>query len=124
MRSFAVALLLTACRSAPDPAPAPAGRAAVIVNPTPQSRAALLQALTDALGVKVTVVADDALTRESTLLLERVAHRDAAGQRIQGRELTPPERFRLEIAGGECVLIHERTGRRLPLVATECAPSP
>lgn len=112
--------MAAACKSAPEPAAAPAGTPAVIVNPTAQSRAALAQALTDALGVKVTI-ADDALTRESTLLLERAAHKDAEGRRIQGRDPGMPERFRLVASGGECVLVHERTGRTFTLVSTECA---
>ncbi|HET7786803.1 MAG TPA: hypothetical protein VFL36_12595, partial [Myxococcales bacterium] len=95
-----------------------------IVNPTPQSRAALAQAVRDALDGVPVMLADDALTRESTLILERPAHRDPEGRRAQGRELGRPEKFTLFKSGGDCVLVHERTGRRLPLVATECATAP
>jgi hypothetical protein len=41
-----------------------------------------------------------------------------------GRDLGAPEKFRLEMVGNECVLIHDRTGRRFTLVAMECAPLP
>ncbi len=116
-RGTLATLLVLACRSAPDPAPAPAGTAAIIVHPTPQSRSALLQAVTDALGAKV-MLADHALTRESTLVVER----SAEALRMVGRDLGTPEKFRLEIVGNDCVLIHDRTGRRFTLVATECAP--
>jgi hypothetical protein len=118
---LALLLLLTAgCKSAPEPQRAPEGALARIVNPTPQSRAALAQAVRDALDGVPVMLADDALTRESTLIVERAAHRDPEGHRAQGRELGRPERFMLFKTGADCVLVHERTGRRLPLVATEC----
>jgi len=72
-------------------------------------------------GVAVTL-ADDALLRESTLVLERARHRDASGLPVQGRELGMPERFRLVKSGTECVLVHEGTGRRFTLRETTCAP--
>jgi hypothetical protein len=114
-------LSTTACRT-PGAAHADPEAPAVIVNPTVQSRAALVQAITDALdGVSVTL-ADDAFTNASTLTLERTARRDENGVRLQGRELGTPERFRLVKMAGQCVLIHERSGRRLVLTSTECIP--
>ena len=124
MRVALQLLLAAACKSAPEPQRAPEGPLARIVNPTPQSRAALAQAVRDALDGVPVMLADDALTRESTLILERPAHRDPEGRRAQGRELGRPEKFTLFKSGGDCVLVHERTGRRLPLVATECATAP
>jgi hypothetical protein len=107
---WAAALLAT---TAPD-------RPALIVNPTAEGRAALLEAVRSALGGAPVTLADDALTRESILVIERKARRDAGGRRVQGRELGKPERFRLVRSGSSCVLIHERTGRRIPLERTEC----
>lgn len=125
MRVVAALLLLAAaCKSAPEPQRPAEGALARIVNPTPQSRAALAQAVRDALEGVPAMLADDALTRESTLIVERAAHRDPEGRRAQGRELGRPERFTLFKTGADCVLVHERTGRRLPLVATECAAVP
>jgi len=94
---------------------------ATIVNPTRESRAALLEAVRSALGGASVTLADDALTRENVLVLERTPRRDAAGRRLQGRELSMPERFTLVKSGGACVLVHERTGRRFPLEHTDCA---
>jgi len=98
-------------------------RPALIVNPTAETRAALLQAVRSALGDAKVTLSDDALTRESVLIIERTARRDTAGRRLQGRELGKPERFRLVKSGPSCVLIHERTGRRVPLEHTECVES-
>ena len=94
-----------------------------IVDPTPQSRAALAEAVRSALNGAPVTLADEALTAASTLLIERAVRRDARGLRIQGRELTPPEQFHLVQSAGACVLVHERTGRRFPLRDTRCVPA-
>jgi len=100
--------------------PQPADVLARIVNPTAETRATLAKAVQSALDGATVTLAEDALTADSTLVIERAVRRDAKGLRIQGRELSPPERFRLVKSGGACVLVHERTGRRFPLVHTDC----
>ena len=67
------------------------------------------------------ILADDALTMDSVLLIEPARPRDAAGLPLQGREMRPPERFRLVKNDRYCVLIHERTGKRQKLAQTQCA---
>jgi hypothetical protein len=114
MRRFAAALLAS-CASAGGTRPDREEVPAVIVDPTPQSRAALLQAVTDALGVRP-LLADDAFTKASTLIIER--------RHLEGREMSRPEKFLLFKIGDDCVIVHERTGQRSPLVETRCAPAP
>jgi hypothetical protein len=75
----------------------------------------LLQAVTDALGVQP-LLAEDALVRESVLIIER--------RHLEGRERSMPEHFRLFKIADQCVLVHERTGRRSSLVETRCAEAP
>ena len=112
----AVAALLASCvSSGPRPDSLEGAVAAVIVEPTPQSRAALLQAVTDALGQEP-LLAGDALTSESALLIER--------RHLEGRERGLPDRFLLFKVGARCVLVFERTGQRSPLVETRCAAAP
>ena len=114
----ACALSLVACRTAvarPDVA-------ALVAAPSSSSRDELARAMSEALGGVRVTLADDALTRESTLVLERARQRDDRGLPVQGRELAPPERFRLVKSGADCVLVHERTGKRFPLTRTTCAP--
>lgn len=111
-------LALTAClaRSAPLDVPA------VLTDAKAQSRAELARVVSRALnGVSVTL-ADDALTAESTLIIQRAPHRDARGLPLDGREPGRPERFRLVKAGSRCVLVHERTGRRWTLASATCSP--
>ena len=91
---------------------------AVITSPTPASRAALESAVGAALGAPVTL-ADDALTRTSTLTHER---RDTEGRPLTGRTLEAPERFRLVWDGRRCVLVRLADGSRTPLAATTCRP--
>ena len=108
-----LAVLLASCASSgPRPDSLEGAAPAVIVEPTPQSRAALLQAVTDALGQQP-LLAAEALTREPVLLIER--------RHIEGRERALPDRFLLFKAGARCVLVFERTGQRSPLVETRCA---
>jgi len=108
---------LAACASSS----AQESRAAIIVDPTPASHAELVEIVSTALhGVPVTL-ADDALTVESVLLIERRPARDAGGQRLDGRDPGRPERFHLVKRGRQCLLIHERTGTPYSLTATQCA---
>jgi hypothetical protein len=95
---------------------------AVVAEPGAQARAELAAAVSSALGGVPVRLADDALTRESTLVLERAKHRDASGLPVQGREMGTPERFHLVKSGPDCVLIHEGSGRRFSLHETTCAP--
>ena len=109
------ALLASCVSSGPRPDSLEGAVPAVIIDPTPRSQAALLQAVTDALGQEP-LLAGDALTRESALLIER--------RHLEGRERGRPERFLLFKAGARCVLVYERTGQRSPLVETRCAEAP
>jgi hypothetical protein len=115
-RAVAAALLATAaCRTAGRGVPA------VIVEPTEESRTALVSAVAAALHGAPVRLADDALTRSSMLTVERVRPRDSTGLPIVGRDLGTPERFRLVKRGAGCFLVHERTGREIRLEATRCA---
>jgi hypothetical protein len=72
-------------------------------------------------GAPVTV-ADDALTFEDTLIIERSASRDAKDMNLRGRDTGRPEHFRLVKSGSRCVLLHVETGRRWTLTSATCAP--
>ena len=121
MRTAGIAsVVLLACAAA-APAPTTDDTPAVIVRPTAASRAALAQTVSIALDGANVTLADAALTDSSDLVIERTVRRDPEGQPIQGRVTEKPERFRLVRNGGQCVLVHERTGKRYRLVETECA---
>ena len=111
-------LALSACLARPSTREVPA----ILTHPTAESRAELARVVKRALGGAVVTLADDALTADGTLVIQRAAHRDAQGRPLDGRETGRPERFRLVRAGSRCVLVHERSGRRWPLASTTCSP--
>jgi hypothetical protein len=124
MNRLAVALVAAAagCRTGSGAAvEAPA----YVVRPTPESRAALAQAVEKALSTQVTID-DDALTRNGVLEIEGARRRDPTGLVLEGRDPEAPhgrsERFHLVKIGQRCVLIHDRTDRRYDLIGTDCAP--
>jgi hypothetical protein len=94
---------------------------AVVSQSTPEFRAELRRAVEQVLGAPVTL-ADDALTREDTLIVERNPLRDDSGRRIEIREREPPAVFRLVRRGNRCVLIHERTQQTTALESAPCVP--
>lgn len=105
------------------PAPQP-DVAAVLVNPTPQSRAQLLRAVNEMLGVSSVTLADDALTRSSVLLIERSPARDPGGVRSTGRDYGKPETITLVKSAGACVLLSARDGKRIVLTDATCRVAP
>ena len=113
-----VVVALIACRTIPAPREAPA----VITDPTPESRAALAKAVSAALNGAHVKLADDALTKTDTLIIERDQPRDPSGVPMDGRERGMPEQFRLVKAGAQCSLVHQRTDKRYPLTGVTCAP--
>jgi len=99
---------------------------AVIVNPTPQSRAELSVAVQRALHSGPIPLADDALTQSSLLPIDRIPRRDSRGRLLNGLEIgRKPEMFRLVKSGNSCVLIHDAVDHlRQVLTATKCRPAP
>ena len=86
-----------------------------------ESKTELQNVVSSALdGVAITI-ADDALTRESTLIIERGMRRRIDGPPELGRDLGRPQHFRLVIDARQCFLVHQETGLRWMLTATECA---
>jgi hypothetical protein len=111
----ACAVAVVGCKNvAPD-----ADQAAVIVNPTDASRAALKQTVDAALGADV-ALADDALTVSSSLIIERKIPQSIEGSPAQGRNMDMPIRFNLVTDGAECILIDTRNNSRHVLADTEC----
>lgn len=112
---FTSACVLCACTSMAQP-----DTPAVIVDADAASHADLVSVVSSALNVADLTLADDALTRESTLLIERKPAHDPTGRRLNGRELDRPEQFLLVRTTTGCVLIHQNTGLRHPLPKVKC----
>jgi hypothetical protein len=116
--AVAAALAAAACAAHSLPKDVPA----VITRPTAESRAELVRVVSRALGGAPVTLADDALTADGTLIVERAPHRDALGRPVSGRETGRPEHFRLVQDGSRCVLVHERSGQRFTLESATCSP--
>ena len=93
---------------------------AVLTQPSAQTHAEIVKIVSTALNVPTVTVADDALTRDSLLVIERTPAHDAGGRRLQGRELSKPEQFRLLRSKNKCVLLHVRTDVRYELTGNVC----
>jgi hypothetical protein len=98
--------------------------AAVIVNPTTESRAVLQQTVSATLHRESVLLSDDALTQDSSFVVEPVRIRDAQGQVIYDREVRTVEHFRLVTNGRACILIRASSGERFTLGQTRCTPRP
>jgi hypothetical protein len=113
-------VLLAGCSAQPAQPEVPA----VLTASDAASHAELERVISQAFnGVKVTL-ADDALTRESTLTIEHARPRDAQGVPLEGRDSRRPEHFRLVKAGSDCVLMQESTGQRWTLKDSKCVAAP
>lgn len=115
MPGILVALALAACQSMATGNDV----AARISKPTDASRAALQNAVNDALHTNV-MLADDALTSSSNLSIERSPPRSLQGQTATGRNMDPPIRFQLVMNDSVCILIDTRDESRHPLDNTTC----
>jgi|SRR5579883_881174 len=107
---------LPGCRAWPQSR----ARPAIIIHPTAASRADLELAVSQGLGGAHARLADDALTRDSLLVVGRAQARDARGLPLNGRELDRPQHFRLLRRGSRCELLHVETGESRVLAHTAC----
>jgi hypothetical protein len=94
---------------------------AVLQTSSDATRAVIAAAVKDMLqGAQVTL-AEDALVHDSRITVERVRPRDTKGQLLNGRVLERPEQFQLLKQQGQCVLVHQGSGRRKVLESVGCS---
>ncbi len=91
-----------------------------ITDPSDASRAALQNAVNDALHTEV-LLAASALTTSSILVIERNPPRSMQNQAATGRNMDPPIRFHLVLNNSECILVDQRDESRHLLEDTTCA---
>ena len=98
-------------------------QAAVIVSPTSQSRAELARVVSTAFNGQPVMLADDALTRESVLTIERRTPPGPQGRAATGRTFDAPERLHLVLRGSRCFLVRAADGREWELTEAQCVPA-
>ena len=95
---------------------------ALIAAHTEQSRAELVRVVTAAFNGQPVTLADDALTRESVLMIERRTPPGAQGRAATGRTLEAPQRLNLVLRTGRCLLVRA-DGREWELTQARCVPA-
>jgi hypothetical protein len=96
---------------------------AVIAAHTERSRAELASVASAASNGQPVLLADDALTGESVLTLERRAPPGPQGRAATGRTLETPARLNLVLRGTRCFLVRETDGREWELSEAPCVPA-
>ena len=98
---------------------------ALRVESTPASTTEIRDAVENALPGRRILLANDAFTKSSLLVIERRRHERLEGVRTSGAADEAPHRFRLVLDGQTCELVHLNTGKRHALTRTRCrAESP
>jgi hypothetical protein len=96
---------------------------AVIAAHTEESRAELTRVVSAAFNGQPVTLAEDALTRESVLTIERRTPPGPQGRLATGRSLEAPERLNLVLRGTRCFLVREADGREWELNEARCVPA-
>ena len=94
--------------------------AAVIVNPTAESRAELERIIAAALNRVSIILADDALTLDSELIIDRKAPQNLQNNWVMGRRIEKPHRFYLKTEDKNCFLVQESNNNRWLLKNAQC----
>ena len=98
-------------------------RDALIEYHSEESMAELHSVVTEALSVKKTLLAPNALTQSSRLIIERKTHRTLQQGVVMGRSDEMPEIFKLKLKGTECILLHPASNRSWTLLKSRCKAS-
>ena len=119
MRAFIPAFLVAAaCQSIGSDESAEV--AALRVESTSESTTEIRDAVKKALPGRRILLANDAFTESSLLVIERQRHERLEGVRTSGAADEAPHRFRLVLDGQQCELVHLNTGKRHGLTRTRC----
>lgn len=100
------------------------GEPAILVNSNDESREELRALVSRVLNGKPVTLADNTLTRNNRLTIERKAHKDMDGNRIMGVEMQMPHQFRLFKRGANCMLEYLKDGSHWPLKHSQCEVIP
>ncbi|NDI86260.1 hypothetical protein [Undibacterium crateris] len=95
---------------------------AVLTQPGTASSQELRRVIIELSGFSSVILAEDDLTRSSELVIERRHQYRPNGDLIQGRDLEPPQRFRLLQSGAQCWLLHLNSGQQRQLQGLSCRP--
>lgn len=119
MRAVVPACLISAaCLSVGSDEPAVIS--ALVAESTPASTTEIRDFVEKALPGRQILLANDAFTKSSLLVIERRRHERLEGMLSSGVADEAPQRFRLVLAGEKCELVHLNSGKRYTLNRTGC----
>ena len=119
MRAIVPAFLVAAaCQSIGSDEPKDIS--ALRVQTTPASTTEIRDVVRNALPGRRILLAKDAFTESSLLVIERRRHERLEGTLSSGAADEAPQRFRLVLDGEKCELVHLNTGKRYALARTRC----
>lgn len=111
-------LISAACQSVGSDEPGDVS--ALVAKPTSASTTEIRDVVENALPGRNILLANDAFTKSSLLVIERRRHERLEGTLSSGVADETPQRFRLVLTGGKCELVHLNTGQRHTLNRTRC----
>lgn len=119
MRTVVPACLISAtCQSAGSDEPVDVF--ALVAESTPASTTEIRDVVENALDGRQILLANDAFTKSSLLVIERRRHERLEGTLSSGAAEEAPHRFRLVLDGEKCELVHLNSGKRHALNRTRC----
>ena len=84
---------------------------ALVAEATTAGHAELERIVSEAMYGAAVTLAPDVLTQQSELVIERAAPHNLQQPRLNGRELVPPQKFRLVLDGAGCWLVRAADGQ-------------
>lgn len=119
MRAAVPACLISAaCQSVGSDEPT--NVSALVAESTPASTTEIRDVVENALPGRNILLANDAFTKSSLLVIERRRHERLEGTLSSGVADETPQRFRLVLDGGKCEIVHLNSGKRHALNQTRC----
>lgn len=113
------AVFCTGCTTLPEPEM----ENAVLLNPSPETRAEITRVISKALGGRSVTIAPESFTTSSRLIIEpKIMFR--SGYPVQSRDAKKPDHFYLKTSNGTCRLYHQQTENLFDLDIVKCRKNP
>ncbi|WP_026942433.1 hypothetical protein [Hellea balneolensis] len=112
-----VTAMISACKTTAGAEPRPA----LLTRMDQTAQDTLTQAVSKAIGSKVTLAADSFMTKPS-VTIEPASVNKRNGRIIDGRTLERPSHVDLMMMGAECYVMNRETGEKIMLEGVDCKP--
>lgn len=118
---LALLISISACKTIhPKMQEKQSGSPALITNQSKAVRDELTLVVSKALNRKKVLLAEDVLTRKSTITITRTLHKTIEHSPVMGRSDEKPHRFDLVKIKGQCFLLYQQTDEHYQLRKAKC----